>query len=92
MIRHARGYIMTPQQKQTLLELATTVIILLVYWISTQPEWKIQHYKDLILERVRAIGETPGDEPPLHIRLAMEKLRHDISRWEHEQNGKSGTV
>jgi hypothetical protein len=78
---------MTERQKQALLELVSTIFILAVYWISTQPEWKIQHYKNLVLERLRAIGETPGDETPLHIRLAMEKLRHDISQWEHEQKG-----
>lgn len=83
---------MTDKQKQALFELATTVAILAIYWISTQPEWKIHFYKNLLLEKLRVSISGPPDETPLQIRLAMEKLRHDISLWEHEQRNKPGTV
>jgi hypothetical protein len=67
---------------QLLLELASTVIILALYWISAMPDWKRQ----MILTKIKNYVQVPvRDALSPRIRQEVEKFRTEISTWEHEQ-------
>lgn len=74
---------MEEKKKQVLMELATTCLVLLFYWLSTQPEWKIQMYTRMVTERVNRLRESaPGLS--LEHREILRKFRQEISEWEHK--------
>jgi hypothetical protein len=72
------------KRDQLIAELVTTVLVLLFYWISTQPEWKIQMYVNTVTEKLRHLRpDAPGLS--LEHREILRKFRQEISEWEHEQ-------
>lgn len=73
------------KKDQLIAELVTTALVLLFYWISTQPEWKLEMYVNKVMERFRLIRrEIP--ELSLEHRETLRKFRQEISEWEHNEN------
>lgn len=80
---------MTERQKQALIEIATTIAILAVYWISMQPEWKLQMYGKLIRERFARPVPVDPDQLSQSQERVIQKFRRELSEWEHAR--KSGS-
>lgn len=78
---------MSEKQKQALIELLTSLLVLAVYWVSLQPEWKLQMYLAVIKRLFRR--REPVKLSPEH-RAMLEKFRKEISAWEHEQRRTGG--
>lgn len=81
---------MSDRQKQFLMELVTTAAILLVYWVSMQPEWKLQMYSKMVRERLARPEPPDPDELSLNQESIIRKFRTEISAWEHAR--KSGSA
>jgi hypothetical protein len=79
---------MTDQSKQMLMELATTVLVLAIYWLAFQPEWKMQMYLKMAADRLRR-PESPGGLS-LGQKLTLAKFRQEISDWEHSEKERNG--
>jgi len=70
-----------------LLELLTTVAVLFLYWISTQPEWKLQYYLTLIQTWITR-NTTTEDTTETRI---LNEFKREISEWEaSEKRGNAG--
>lgn len=76
---------MEEKKKQVLIELGTTALILLFYWLSTQPEWKIQMYGRMVAKKVDRLRESHGPVLSQEHREILRKFRQEISEWEHKQ-------
>jgi hypothetical protein len=70
------------KKDQLIAELVTTIIVLLFYWISTQPEWKLEMYVNKAMERFRLVRHT-GPVVSLEHAETLRKFRQEISEWEH---------
>jgi hypothetical protein len=72
------------KRDQLIAELVTTGLVLLFYWISTQPEWKLEMYVNKAMERFRLLrAPTPGLS--LEHKEILRKFRQEISEWEHRE-------
>ena len=70
------------KKQQMWAEIITTLLVILFYWISTTPEWKLQMYVNKAMEKFRNIQhETPGLS--LEHNAIIRKFRQEISEWEH---------
>lgn len=71
------------KKDQMWIELITTVLVILFYWISMQPDWKLQMYLRMVKERF--LQELPAKAHGLSLehRLIIQKFRQEISEWEH---------
>jgi hypothetical protein len=80
---------MTDQQKQVLMELATTLLVVALYWISFQPEWKLEMW---LTEVRRRFGRKGREERGLSLehRAILETFRRELSAWEHARKRDSG--
>lgn len=78
------------KKDQLLMELLTTAAVLFFYWVSMTPEWKLELYKNALLERLRPVAATVN----LRHRAELERFRQSISDYEHEMrrkfNGSTG--
>lgn len=78
---------MTEEQKsQVISEVVATALVIGMYWISTQPEWKLKLY----LSRARNFLQIPlKDGLNAAQRIEIERFRSEIVAWEHaEKRGK----
>lgn len=73
---------MDEKKKQILMELVTTLAVILFYYLSTVPEWKLQMYSRMVTERVKRLRES-GPGLSLEHREMLRKFRQEISEWEH---------
>jgi hypothetical protein len=71
--------------REALMELLATGLIVVMYWVSMQPEWKLEMYFRQIANRFRLNLSRDRDELPLRHRVEIEKFRKEISAWEHDQ-------
>lgn len=72
------------KRDQLIAEIITTLLVIAFYWISTQPEWKLEMYVNKAMERFRLIRPVaPGLS--LEHKEILRKFRQEISEWEHEQ-------
>jgi hypothetical protein len=70
------------KKEQLIAEVITTLIVIAFYWLSTTPEWKIQMYLRMAVERFRlARRASPGLS--LQHREILRQFRQEISEWEH---------
>lgn len=74
------------QKNKVVMELITTGAVLFFYWVSMTPEWKLEMYKNAILERLRPVAEQVN----LKHRAELEKFRQQISEYEHEMRRRYG--
>lgn len=74
---------MTEEQKsQVVSEVLATVLVIAMYWVSMQPEWKIELY----LSRVQSFLRIPlRDGLSQEHRMEIEKFRSEITAYEHAQ-------
>ncbi len=73
---------MDEKKKQVLIELGTTLLVILFYYLSTMPEWKLEMYCRMVTERIDKLRES---KPSLSLehREILRKFRQEISEWEH---------
>jgi hypothetical protein len=70
------------QRSQVISEVLATVLVIGMYWVSTQPEWKMELY----LSRVRSFLKVPlRDGLSLTHRIEIERFRSEIVAWEHAE-------
>lgn len=74
---------MTEDQKsQVVSEVLATVLVIAMYWVSMQPEWKLELY----LTRVRNFLQIPLRDGLSHAqRIEIERFRSEITAYEHAQ-------
>lgn len=74
---------MTDEQRaQVMSEVLATALVILMYWASTQPEWKLE----LCLTRVRNFLQVPSRDRLSHAqRIEIERFRSEITAYEHAQ-------
>lgn len=74
---------MTAEQRaQVTSEVLATVLVILMYWVSIQPEWKLALY----LTRVRNFLQVPLRDGLSHAhRIEIERFRSEITAYEHAQ-------
>lgn len=71
------------RKKQIVIEILSTILVLVVYWISTQPEWKLEMYLRWLTERLpRPVRESP-DKLSQEQKAILANFRREISnfRW-----------
>jgi hypothetical protein len=71
------------KKKELIAEVVTTLLVLLFYWISTTPEWKLQMYLRMVTEKLRPHRDVSHGLSQEH-REILRKFRNDISEWEHK--------
>jgi hypothetical protein len=70
------------QQSQVISEVLATVLVIGMYWVSTQPEWKMELY----LSRARSFLQIPlRDGLSATQRIEIERFRSEITAYEHAQ-------
>jgi len=78
------------KKAQIVSELIVTALVLLMYWISMTPEWKLEMYlrqiRQLIAQKLQRVHD---DGPALKHRAILEKFRREISEYEHEERRKN---
>ena len=74
---------MEEKQKQLLLELATTILIVIFYWITMQPDWKLQMYLRMATAKLQSVRPVSHGLSLEHKEI-LRKFRQEISDWEHE--------
>lgn len=74
---------MTEEQKaQVMSELLATALVIAMYWVSMQPEWKLELY----LSRARSFLRIPlRDGLSVAQRIEVERFRSEITAYEHAQ-------
>lgn len=71
------------KRDQLIAEVITTLIVILFYWVSTTPEWKIQMYLQMVKEKLRPRRDQ-SQGLSLEHREILRKFRNEISEWEHK--------
>lgn len=71
------------KKKELIAEVVTTLLVLLFYWISMTPEWKLQMYLQTVVEKLRPRRDVSQGLSQEH-REILRKFRNDISEWEHK--------
>jgi hypothetical protein len=70
------------QKRQIVSELLATVLVIAMYWVSMQPEWKLELY----LSRVQSFLRIPmRDGLSAAQRIEIERFRSEITAYEHAQ-------
>jgi hypothetical protein len=65
-----------------IMKLIITVIVLLMSWISSLPDWK----REMLINEVKSrITPVFSDGLSLEHREILEKFRQEMSAWEHKQ-------
>lgn len=68
------------QRSQVISEFLATVMVIAMYWVSMQPEWKLKLY----LTRLRSFLEIPlRDGLSVAQKIEVEKFRSEITAYEH---------
>lgn len=70
------------RKQQVLTEVLTTLLILAFYWISTQPEWKLEYYLTKVIDYLKPVKRRALSWEHKEI---LRKFRQEISDWEHGQ-------
>lgn len=73
------------KKRNLLLEILTTLLVIALYWISTQPDWKLEMYLRWLTERLPRPVRESRDKLNLAQKEILRKFRQEISDWEHEQ-------
>ena len=70
------------KKKELIAEIITTLLVLLFYWISMTPEWKLQMYLQMAMDKLRPHRDASHGLSLEH-REILRKFRSEISEWEH---------
>ena len=71
------------KKAQIISELIATLLVLLMYWVSMTPEWKLEMYLRMVQDRLRISARRDGLSQ--NHRMELEKFRREISAWEAER-------
>jgi hypothetical protein len=73
---------------ELVISLATTVLFVVIYWLTMLPEWQRQMY----LSAVKGwLKKKVSDGLTLAQRMELEKFRGEIMAWEREMRRNAGT-